>query len=598
MNRQISPCKETWLISAAIGDEYREENRELAVGGFKLQPFDCQFISSKSGTCASRIFRFSRQEEDVRPYSVRIEAVLQCSATDAEAILAVGFDEFAPENNAYEEFPVMADAMLEIAAGRGEEMSRLGNFDLLAVPPECREFYLIFQVWAAHFGEVPAILRSLDVAFTELPPAATGEGTECAYWAAPRGMKHNVAELGADPTGRRDSTAAFQKALDAGGEILVPGGRYRIDRTLLIRKSHTFIRGDGMPELFRERRSEGDYSFFANLRFPAVRQLQDIRISGLALTVADWETWHLGNHSAAFALWGIRGLEISDCVIHFPAHDCIRCFCCEGLRISNCTTFGARHGITIGGNNRNHGAFDSTIIGNQVYRAWDTGIVVGIQTERTVVSNNLIAEIGCHGIDIFNCRNVTATGNLVRNWASPQSCFYDNPLLQAVGIFIHADWGLLRHIPTENVTISGNTLCCEFDYTPPPEMQQEQPYSEVPQYRSPIGIQVTGDLVRNVTLTGNTVTGGTRGFYLTDLAVFGEKKINDQLDGTPQNICCAGNSFCNQLYAGIEVDARTVPIRAQVAGNLIAGMPWKPLLTRPEAGVDVSRNQFSEPRVS
>lgn len=72
--------------------------------------------------------------------------------------------------------------------------------------------------------------------------------------AGPRSI--NVTEFGADPSGRRDSSAAIQRAIDAlsasGGTVYLPMGTYRIERTLRwvndddARKPGILFRGDGV----------------------------------------------------------------------------------------------------------------------------------------------------------------------------------------------------------------------------------------------------------------------------------------------------------------------------------------------------------------
>lgn len=63
-------------------------------------------------------------------------------------------------------------------------------------------------------------------------------------------VKANVKEFGATGDGVTDDTAAFLKAVGAvrDGAILIPKGRYKITRQLLIRKSGVVFRGEGEEE--------------------------------------------------------------------------------------------------------------------------------------------------------------------------------------------------------------------------------------------------------------------------------------------------------------------------------------------------------------
>ena len=542
-----------------------------------------------TGEQARLFWKFVRPENDRTPYAVKIDAVVYAEpGSNLAPVLSVGYDVFTGDHWTENYFTTNDTAELRIGAGRADgSLWHLGNGEQLVIPPELKEFYVIVSTPTIKGNGIAGRVESMNVVFEELPPPPPGELLECPYWAAPRNLEQNVVELGADPAGVQDSAPAFQRALDRGGRILVPEGRYRIDSTLYIRKSHTSLIGEGLPELFRER-NDGDYTILANSTVPGVRQMQDIRIENLALTVPDWKLPHLGNPSAGISIFGVKQLDISGCVVRFPAHDGIRVACGQHNRISRCTTYGARHGLTVGGNYRGYNAYDTQFVDNQVYGAWDTGIVVGINTFRTLLNGNLLDGIGCHAIDIFNCRDVTVSGNLIRNWLDPEVNFYETGgFKQSVGIFVHTDWGIIRDIPTQNVTIAGNTLVCDYDFTLIPAQQETDSPKTAEIYLSPIGIQVTGDLVRNVTVTGNTVTGGAKGFYLSSLEPFDTPAKDSRLDGTPQFVTCVGNTFSGQKYASVEVDSRQVPILARIADNLLADTPKQAVRITPESGVKV-----------
>jgi Pectate lyase superfamily protein len=79
---------------------------------------------------------------------------------------------------------------------------------------------------------------------------------------ADHNVQNAVTRYGADPTGKTDSTAAIQKALDAagkagGGVVLLPPGTYRIslpaadsNSVLRISKNNTVLRGSGSGKTF------------------------------------------------------------------------------------------------------------------------------------------------------------------------------------------------------------------------------------------------------------------------------------------------------------------------------------------------------------
>ena len=55
-----------------------------------------------------------------------------------------------------------------------------------------------------------------------------------------------VTELGADPTGTDDSSGAIQRALDTGApQVLIPEGKYRLDRSLIVSNSGQAVIGFG-----------------------------------------------------------------------------------------------------------------------------------------------------------------------------------------------------------------------------------------------------------------------------------------------------------------------------------------------------------------
>lgn len=529
------------------------------------------------------IWKFNRAPGDRKVYRVDLKARLYVepdarSAGTALPELAVGFLDYRGERYTDRYFVSDDSAMGVVATAEANSAERptLQNDKLLLIPASQQEFYVILSAVTPNLNGKPyGRVESFRVDFTpwELP---AGDEAECPYWSADPGMVHNVLEFGADPTGQKDSAPAIQKALDIGGEVVIPAGIYLLESTLVIRKSNTTLRGENGAVLTRKRRegndpTKNDYTYIRNSRFPGTRLLSNIRISGLRLLTPDWDSPQLNNWTNGIALSGVRDSVVENCEVRLPAHDGISLSCTENTAVRNCMTFGARHGITIGGNFRGRGSFHSQIVNCRVSRAWDTGIVVGILSYDVLVTGNLIKEIGSHAIDIFNCRKVTVTGNQIHNWVMPGMNPYPGTFRQAVGIFIHTDWGVTRTIPTENITVSGNTVVCDYEFTLPLEQQRGEK-KEAAIYYSPICLQITGDLVRNVTVTGNTLTGGAKGIHITALPQKEMQSAKPQ-DGTPQNLTVVGNTVTGQKFTALECSGNGIPMRGIIADNVFSDYP-------------------------
>ncbi|MBS1370416.1 MAG: right-handed parallel beta-helix repeat-containing protein [Lentisphaeria bacterium] len=589
-NYYVTPERRTGTIGETAGgselhrkalfSEFCGSSQEI--GGEKLPAMVA------NGETSVLIWKFTRAEGDGKAYEVKIDARFYVEPAavaggSGAPRLSVGFEDFRGERYADNYFISDDSAAGLIAAGEKKEGAQiLANGESLVVPAGQKEFYVILSAPTANMsGALYGRVESLAVKFTPLELPA-GDEAECPYWAAPAGIRRNVVEFGADPAGVGDSAPAIQKALDLGGDIVIPPGTYRLDSTLMIRKSNTTLRGEGGPVLIRKRiegtdPKKNDYSYIRTARFPGIRLLRNIRISGLRLLTPGWDRPQIDNWSKGIELFGVRDSVVEGCEVRLPAHDGITLVCTANTAVRDCVTFGARHGISAGGNFRGRGSFHTQIVNNRVSRAWDTGIVVGILTDDVLVSGNLIRESGSHAVDIFNCRNVTVTGNAIRNWVLPGLNPYPGNFRQAVGIFVHTDWGLLRDMPTENITVAGNTLVCDYPFVLPLD-QQPGEKREAGVYYSPICVQITGDFVRNVTVSGNTLTGGAKGIYISAL----EPKEMDSarpLDGTPQNLTIVGNTVTGQKFTAFECSGNGTRMRGIVTGNLFADYPeggWKP----------------------
>lgn len=90
----------------------------------------------------------------------------------------------------------------------------------------------------------------------------------------------SVLDFGADPTGVKDSSAAFQAACDQAATVYVPVGIYRIDNTVVVKRSVTII-GEG---------NSGQIN----------RAMSFININGNIPFIANWQ--QVGNMNSMFQL--------------------------------------------------------------------------------------------------------------------------------------------------------------------------------------------------------------------------------------------------------------------------------------------------------
>jgi polygalacturonase len=199
----------------------------------------------------------------------------------------------------------------------------------------------------------------------------------------------------------------------------------------------------------------------------------------------------------------------------------------KNVRVSHCSTLGGRHGIGVNGhvgnprkNGEPYGCWHTVIDGCHIAETWDTFIPVGLCASYVTIRGCVCEGSAAHGFDIFNSDHVLVTGNTLSNWMDPGVL---SPYAeQAVGIFVHCDWGNSLEIPTRNVVISGNLL-----------IRDEYP----PKVR-PVGISVIGT-VDGASIAGNVVCGGQTGLAVTDIKGQGKRFA-------PRNVVITGNVFKGQ----------------------------------------------------
>ena len=335
----------------------------------------------------------------------------------------------------------------------------------------------------------------------------------------------NVVTLGADPTGRQDSASAFQQALDAGGTIAVPHGKYLLTKTIQITKSGTALIGQPQAVLYFPK-GFLDSGLVAKAEPFA---LKDVVIRDLVLDCdkSNYTPGHDGKYACGISVFGADGAVVENCGVKWFTFAGIAIAASKNVRVSHCSTLGARHGISVNGqignpkkNGQPYGCWYTSINDCRVRETWDTFIPVGLCSSYVTISGCVCEGSAAHGFDIFNSDHVVIIGNTLSNWMDPRVL---SPYgVQSVGIFVHCDWGNSIEIPTRNIVISGNMLIRD----------------EYPSHVRPVGISVTGT-VDGIAITGNVVSGGHTGLAVTDIQ--GKAKRF-----SPRNVSITGNVFKGQ----------------------------------------------------
>lgn len=341
----------------------------------------------------------------------------------------------------------------------------------------------------------------------------------------PQSLVSNVLQLGADPEGKQDASEAFQKALDNGGVIEVPSGAYLLRKTLLLTRPGTCLSG----------RPGAVLSFpggFLDSGLVAKAEpfgLTNIVIRNLTLICdkANYTPGKDGKYAYGISLFGVDGAVVEGCAVNGFNFTGIGVTASQNVRVRQCTTSGGRHGMSVNGHIGNpkaggqpYGCRNISITDCHITQTWDTFIAIGLCASDVTVSGCFCEGSAAHGIDIFNSDNVIVTGNHISNWMDPRVL---SPYCeQAVGVFVHCDWGVSVKIPTRNIVISGNVLVRD----PHPDNVR------------PIGIGFAGT-VEGATVTGNIVRGGLVGCSISEVK-------GDQTNCAPQAVALTGNVFQGQ----------------------------------------------------
>lgn len=142
------------------------------------------------------------------------------------------------------------------------------------------------------------VVRSLALwfaVFTALVPAAT----RFAHAQSGLASRIDVTKLGADSTGRGDSTAALQKALASvaeGGGVYFPAGTYRISRQLATVRGNVVIEGEGERSVIEQVSDTSDGNGLSvrhngvTVKNLKIRSVQRLRDHGTGILIRDPET--------------------------------------------------------------------------------------------------------------------------------------------------------------------------------------------------------------------------------------------------------------------------------------------------------------------
>ena len=265
----------------------------------------------------------------------------------------------------------------------------------------------------------------------------------------------SVRDFGAIGDDQADDTAAFTKALEAGRNVYVPAGIYRIKSITLPEAS--YLHGDGLASVIRfQHEKVGNFAVDLN---------SSCRISNLRFTATepfvDWKSATGESSSAMLRMRAAKNVELDHVQIDDYRRMGILMQGCEDVRIANCTfqkldkamdiqnsrriqVIGnriqdiAEHGIQFWGNESftKMNCEDLIFANNYVYRG-GSGAIWGTGARRVVMSGNIVDGAKDIGLDLEWCYDCTITGNTTINcWNA----------------------GIALFLSCKNVAISGNSI--------------------------------------------------------------------------------------------------------------------------------------------
>ena len=352
----------------------------------------------------------------------------------------------------------------------------------------------------------------------------------------------NVIQLGADPSGIKDSTAIIQSALDKGGVVDFPRGTYRISKTLHITQSKTSLTGEHGAVIYLAP-GQVRTALRARTKDADIWKLKDIRIEGLIFRNDPSNYQSKFNAGIGIGLHGVKNATIKNCRIENFVHSSVHISICRNVTIRDTRIIGGRHGIDINGHYQSgrHGNWNILVDNCHVSDTWDTGVVIAYYSHHVTMSNSIVERSKCHGVDIFHAYDVVIKGNVIKNWLDRRIAQGGNSE-QSVGVFVHTD--LLPSLPTENITILGNII------------ERETAHSG----KRPYCIQVWGN-VNHVMIAGNIIDGG-----ISALAVVAWR--NDPAIPPPHDIVFSKNICRNQVGPWLYIVDKKQKMSVELSNNI------------------------------
>lgn len=319
----------------------------------------------------------------------------------------------------------------------------------------------------------------------------------------------SVMDFGAKADAKTDDTPAFAKALEAGKDVYVPAGDYRISSLTLPKGASLHGAGAASTLICPEDKTvltlQSD-TRVAQLRFvgeqkegrewgPQSRALIDV-VSVKNVTIENIRVEDYKNT----AIRGDHGqvITIRDCYLQNVNWAVDLSFCHEVKVLGNSVIDAHMHGIQFWGN-YNWQMQDSSdlIIANNYVKNGGSGAIWGTGAHRVVVQGNIIDGAKDVGLDLEWCTDGVITGNVVRGCENG---------------------GISLFFSSQRITISGNTI---LNDSPIPADAPKDGWW----VRSGIWLTFPGRETfkddhghRDVTITGNTIVcaddGPRRGIWI------------------------------------------------------------------------------------
>ena len=349
-------------------------------------------------------------------------------------------------------------------------------------------------------------------------------------------VEQSILAFGAKPDGSSDSTAAFQKAVEAGvSRIFIPEGVFAVKELVL--PDNISITGCGENSCL--------IPFSEDQKF-VIRGGNNARFSDFAVDCRGRKTQGLfffrtGNvmiervfvsNSGTFGinLDHVVDAVIRDCVIRATHTGIMQTYCSNLRTVRNTVLDSTKHGIQFWSQDHWRPQFRTRNLwfcDNFVKNASSgEGGIWGVGVIGVVMSGNVVDGAKDVGLDLEWCEDAVVSGNVVRNTE-------------------HG--GISLFFSCKNVTITGNTVYNNRIYAKEPEGYWVRAgiwltYRNVKTFRNDTGHE-------NITISGNTV-------------INGPGKRRSVWIGCGRNVLIRGNQFIGApVYHGGEHGKTGVPIK-------------------------------------